>query len=146
MPRVRHYSGAFSHPSFGPDEIPIEVTLYGSTGGMWTTMDQGEEINVQRDGKNIVMTDKSGTTTMDGHEVVGGMVIGAVIQNGEVGGRFRLQPCPKSRMRTAVVTRTCVQRQLHIPLVTRWRAVGTPAKLSVQYAGEAGWRTTCQTA
>lgn len=149
MQQVRHYTGAFSHPCFGPDEIPIEVALYSSSEGQWKAVDQVEQITVQRDGKSVVMTDSIGATTLDGQEVVGGILIGVVIQHGEPGGRFRLRPCSKQRVhRATLLKRTCIQRHVtQIPVVTRqWRAVGVPAKMAMQSAGEMGWRTTYQMA
>jgi len=76
--QVCHYSGVFSHPSFGPDEISIEVTLDGSCKGWWKALEQREEITVIRNGKSIVLVDRSSTTTFDGHEVVGGMLVDIV--------------------------------------------------------------------
>lgn len=132
--QVRHYSGVFSHPSFGPDELSIEVTLDGSCKGWWKALDQREEITVVRNGKSIVLVDRSSTTTFDGHEVVGGMLVGTVFQRGEPGGRFRLQPCNKSRVRTASLTRTIIKRSVQIPMVSRtWCAVGVPTKLPTSY-------------
>jgi len=144
-PQDRYYTGVFSHPCFGHNDIPIEVTLYSSSqGGQWKCMNQVEEVAVQRDGKNILIADMLGATAFDGKEVVGGMLIGTVVQNGEHGGKFRLQPCTKPPVGTAVVMRTCVQKQqLHIPViteVTRWRAIGVPAKVSLQSKSEVGWR------
>lgn len=138
---MRCYTGAFSHPCLGPDEIPLEVTIYNSCDGWWKAIDKSEDITVQRDGKNVIIADKAGATKLDGHEVVGGILIGAVVQNGEGGGKFRLQPCKK------VLKRTCIQRPLiQMPMVTRWRAVGIPPKIAVQPSGEVGWHTTYQMA
>merc|ERR1712070_356328 len=89
-----------------------------------------EEIIVVRNGKSIVMVDKASTTTFDGHEVVGGMLVGSVMQCGEPGGRFRLQPCNKSRVNTALLQRTCIKRSVQIPVVIpTWCAVNVPTKL-----------------
>lgn len=149
---VRHYTGTITHPFFGPDDIPIEVSILSQTDGLWSTMGQTEQISVQREGKIIVMTDRAGMTTLDGHEVVGGMLIGTVTQDGEAGGRFRLQPGQKRQARTTLVKRTCTQRSVlvpvSVPVVTRvgWRSVGVPAKLTVQSVGENSWHTTYQAA
>lgn len=150
--QVRHYTGTITHPFFGPDDIPIEVSILSQTDGLWSTMGQTEQISVQREGKIIVMTDRAGMTTLDGHEVVGGMLIGTVTQDGEAGGRFRLQPGQKRQARTTLVKRTCTQRSVlvpvSVPVVTRvgWRSVGVPAKLTVQSVGENSWHTTYQAA
>jgi hypothetical protein len=120
MPQDRHYTGAFSHPCFGKNDIPIEVTLYGAArGGQWKCMNQIEEVAVQRHGKDILIADLLGATAFEGKEVVGGMLIGTVVQNGEHGGKFVLHPCTKSPTGTAFVMRTCVQKQqVHIPVIT----------------------------
>jgi len=154
--QVRHYTGSFTHPWFGPDDIPIEVTFLSQTDGLWCLMGRSEQISVQREGKIILMTDKAGTTTFDGHEVVGGMLIGTVTQDGEAGGRFRLQPGQKRQARVSLVKRTCTQRSVlvpvSVPLVTRvthssgWRSVGVPAKLTVQSGCDNGWKTSYQAA
>jgi hypothetical protein len=153
---IRHYTGTFNHPWFGPDDIPIEVSILSQTDGLWSTMGQTEQISVQCEGKTIVMTDRAGMTTFDGHEVVGGMVIGTVMQDGEAGGRFRLQPGQKRQARVSLVKRTCTQRSVlvpvSVPVVTRvthssgWRSVGVPAKLTVQSVGDNSWKTSYQAA
>lgn len=140
-PKDQNYSGAFSHPRFGPDEIQIEITLHKVNKGHWKCLDQCEEISVQREGKSIVLSGSDGVTVFDGHEVVGGMLIGAVIQNGEAGGHFHLSP--KSRVRTSLVRTTSIQRRVQVTQVpVVWRAVGIPTKLAVQQKVEAGWTTT----
>lgn len=141
----QQYTGTFTHPWFGPDEIPIQVTLQSPFVGAWSTGDQDEQITVQREGRNIVMTDEAGQTTLDGHEVLGGMLIGVVVQDGVSGGRFRLKPCEKLKNvpeRTSIKWRVHVpeERRVQAPVISRWCAV---SKAPVQVIGE-GWRTTYQ--
>lgn len=142
----RHYTGVFSHPYFGPEEIRIEFTLRSPTEGQWKAMDQAEDVTVRRNGKSVLISDKAGVTVLDGHESVGGMFVGVVVQNGVRGGRFRLQPCSKSRV-LLKSSKACFQRpvKMEIPAMI-WRSVGIPAKMSVQSTGESSWRTSYQTA
>lgn len=154
----QHYTGVFTHPSVGSDEIAIEVTLTSPSEGVWNAMGQTEKITVQREGKNIIMSDEAGTTTLDGRVGLGGRLVGSVSQDGVDGGKFRLQLCQKSQAigSGTLLKRTRVQRHVQIPVVpvaraetfitTRWRAVGIPARLAVQSAGEVGWRTSYQVA
>jgi len=147
--QVQHYTGTLSHPAFGSDEISIEVTLHGSCTGKWKALDQSQEITVQRDGKRISLTDKLGSTTLDGRESIGGMLIGVVIQQGLAGGRFRLRPC-----RAALLKKRSIQTHVQVPVVpvtetvtrTHWRAVGIPKRVEVQSTGEVAWRTSYQVA
>jgi CRP-like cAMP-binding protein len=87
------YRGSFCHPVFGTDEIPIEVSLLTATQGRWTAEEQTEEITVLREGKNILLAESTGQTQLDGHEEAKGALVGVVIQAGERGGWFQLQPC-----------------------------------------------------
>lgn len=137
-----HYAGAFSHACFGSDDVALEVTLHNSSEGHWKVLGQVDEITVQRDGKNIVISDKAGSTTLEGHEVIGGILIGVVSHDGVAGGKFHLQPFRKPRCHTTLVKRTS-----YIPLVVPvWPAAGIPAVVSVQSNSEVSWRTTYQTA
>lgn len=133
---MRHYSGSLSHPCFGAEEIPIAVTLFNATEGQWKANDQSEEITVMRDGKHILISDKAGLTALEGHEVVGGMLIGVVVQNGVEGGQFRLKPSAKPKTRT-VVTRTSVHRRWQVNQVpVIWRSLGS-VSLPANMAGPA---------
>lgn len=152
----QHYAGVFTHPSVGSDEIAIEVTLTSPSEGIWNAMGQNEKITVHREGKNITMSDQAGTTTLDGRVGLGGRLVGSVSQDGVAGGKFRLQLCSKNQAlgSGSLLKRTRVQRHVQIPVVaraetfvtTRWRAVGIPARLAVQSAGDVGWRTSYQVA
>jgi len=110
-------------------------------------MNQNEQISVLRQGKKIVMSDKAGATILDGQEVLGGTLIGSVVQNGVAGGRFWLQPCAKPQVLVAPLKRTCIQRHVQVvPVVARWCAVGIPVGFAAHSAGEAAWCTTFQVA
>lgn len=124
-PLVHHYTGGFTHPSFGRAEIPIKVTLLTSSRGHWNTLGQSERITVQRDGKKIHLSDEQGLTSFDGHEIIGGILIGSVSQHGVPGGEFQLQPCKSPPTRPAV-HQTCIHNHVHVPVVPRWCAVGIP--------------------
>jgi hypothetical protein len=140
--QARHYTGGFSHPSFGPEEILIDVTIDdNSCQGVWKAMDQVQDISVNRVGGSIVLADFARTTVLDGREVVGGMLVGTVIQNGERAGRFWLKPCLKSRVQTTLL-KTCIQRHVQMPVAARWRAVGVP-KIPLRSAKEITWRANC---
>jgi len=125
-PLVQHYTGGFTHPSFGLAEIPIKVTLLTSSYGHWNTLGQSERITVQRDGKKLHLSDEQGATAFDGHEIIGGILIGSVSQSGVPGGEFQLQPCKSPPARPAVVHQTCIHKHVHVPVVPRWCAVGIP--------------------
>jgi hypothetical protein len=144
---VRHYTGVFSHPSFGPDEIGLKVTLHNSTEGQWESNEQVEDITVHWEGKSIMISDQAGVMTLDGHEAVGGMLVGIVCQNGVRDGRFRLVPS-KSHVPVTVPAskRNSYQRDVLVPEGPQiWRSVGITTKMAVQSSGEIGWRTAYQT-
>lgn len=143
---LRLYTGSFSHPSFGPDDIAVEIELAKASGTLKLTQagsehDQKQDVAVQRDGNKIMIT--AGTTSFEGAEAVGGMLIGEVLEKGEGGGRFRLIPAPKKRTSAmkvqppetwSRVTKTTRYHQFPpktttkftppVPLV--WQAVGMP--------------------
>jgi len=150
--QVQDYMGAFTHPSFGHADIPIVVTLLTTSEGNWSTLGQSERITVQRDGKTIRLKDERCATTFDGHEIIGGTLIGTVSQNGVPGGQFQLQPCkaplPRTKSplaRPALVKRTCIHKHAQVPVVTRWCAVGIPSMLVVAPA-EVEWHNSYQVA
>jgi len=145
-PQVQHYTGVLTHPLYGSEEITIDVTLLTRSEGLWNAVHQNEQISVKWDAKHVRMSDKAGATTLDGQEVLGGMLIGVVTQNGMSGGRFRLKPCPKLQVRHALLKRTCLHREVQMvpvpAVVSRWQAVAVPKKLAVQSLSETGWRTS----
>jgi len=141
--QVQHYTGVITHPLYGSEEIPIDVTLLSRSEGLWNAVHQNEQISVKWDAKHILMSDKTGATTLDGQEVLGGMLIGAVTQNGMPGGRFRLNPCPKLQVCHALLKRTCIRRAVQmVPAAV----VSRSPKLAVQPLVEVGWRTSYQVA
>jgi len=91
------YQGTFTHPTFGPDEIPIEVSFSLDGHGQWVAEGQTECITVQREGSKVIMAETTGTTQLDGQEMGDGMLLGAVIQDGVRGGGFQLRPRPPAR-------------------------------------------------
>jgi len=140
----RFYTGALCHPSFGSDEHPVEITLYaGAARGHWKAMEQVEEVVVKNEGKNVKISDKGGTTVLDGSEVIGGMLVGIVVQNGIAGGRFWLLPSSK---RTTFLKTTSLHRHMQITQLPVWRSVGMPVKMTLQPKGDAAWCTNFRAA
>ena len=83
------YSGRFTHPALGPEEIEVFITLRTNARGYWTAGGQNQEIMASVvPGVHFKVED--GETILEGKENSAGTVAGGVSQRGESGGSFAL--------------------------------------------------------